>query len=209
MNLYLVGTFVLASLLLLITPGSDLLAVLGRGISQGRQAAIVTVIGYALGDVIHTTFAVIGLSALIYSSAILFQIVKYLGALYLIYLGVQAIWNKRQFKLASESGTIATGQILRQSILSSVLNPKTTLFFLAFLPQFIDVDAGNVQMQMLVLGAIFMVVGVFMYIPLAYFSGIVGMWIQTRKAFADKLRLITGSFFIGLGIRVAFSEKSS
>ena len=208
-NLYLVGTFILTSLVLLVTPGPDMLAMLGRGISQGRQAAIVTVIGYALGDLIHTTFAVIGLSAIIYSSAILFQIVKYLGALYLIYLGIQTIWHKRQFKLASESGTIETGKILRQSILSSLLNPRTTLFFLAFLPQFVDVNLGNSQMQMLALGAIFMMLGILAYFPLAYFSGIIGTWIQTRKAVADKLRLMTGSIFIGLGIRIAMPEKSS
>ncbi len=209
MDLYLVGTFILTSLLLFATPGPDMLAMLGRGISQGRQAAIVTVIGYALGDLIHTTFAVIGLSAIIYSSSILFQIVKYIGALYLIYLGIQTIRHRHQFKLSSESKKIKNGKILRESILSSVLNPKTTLFFLAFLPQFVDADAGNVQIQMLVLGAIFMMLGILAYFPLAYFSGLVGTWIQTRKAVADKLHLITGSIFIGLGIRIALPAKSS
>lgn len=209
MNLYSVGTFMLTSLLLLATPGPDMLAMLGRGISQGKQAAILTVVGYALGDMIHTIFAVIGLSAVIYSSAILFQIVKYIGALYLIYLGIQIIWHKRQFKLASKSRKIKNSTILKESILSSVLNPKTTLFFLAFLPQFIDMNAGNVQIQMLALGAIFMVLGILAYFPLAYFSGIIGTWIQTRKAIADKLHLITGSIFIGLGIRIALPAKSS
>lgn len=209
MNLYLVGTFILSSLLLLVTPGPDMLAMLGRGIGQGRQAAIVTVFGYALGDLIHTIFAVIGLSAIIYSSAILFQIIKYIGALYLIYLGIQTIRHKHQFKLSSESKKIKNGKILRESILSSVLNPKTTLFFLAFLPQFVDLTAGNVQMQMLILGAIFMMLGILAYFPLAYFSGIIGTWIQTRKAIADKLHLITGSIFIGLGIRIALPAKSS
>lgn len=203
MNFYSVGTFMLASLLLIVTPGPDMLAMLGRGIGQGRQAAIVTVFGYALGDLIHTTFAVIGLSAII------FQIVKYIGALYLIYLGIQTIRHKRQFKLASETRKIKNGKILRESILSSVLNPKTTLFFLAFLPQFVDVNLGNVQMQMLALGAIFMMLGILAYFPLAYFSGMVGTWIQNRKAIADKLHLVTGSIFMMLGIRIALPAKSS
>lgn len=209
MNLYLVGTFILTSLLLLATPGPDMLAMLGRGISQGKQAAMVTVVGYAIADLIHTTFAVIGLSAIIYSSAILFQIIKYIGALYLIYLGIQTIRHKRQFKLSSETRKIKNSKILRESIFSSVLNPRTTLFFLAFLPQFVDVNLGNVQMQTLILGAIFMTLGILAYFPLAYFSGIIGTWIQTRQAVADKLHLITGSIFIGLGIRIALPAKSS
>jgi threonine/homoserine/homoserine lactone efflux protein len=209
MNFYLISTFAVASLLLLATPGPDLLAVIGRGISQGRKAAMVTVVGYALGDVAHTTFAVVGLSALVRSSAIAFQLVKYVGALYLIYLGFQAIRNKRQFRIVSETESIETGVILRQSIISSILNPKTALFFLAFLPQFVDLNAGNTQLQMLILGVIFMLMGLLAYFPLAYFSGIVGRWLQTHQAIAEKVRWITGSIFMGLGIRAALPEKSS
>ena len=209
MNFYLISTFAVASLLLFATPGPDLLAVLGRGISQGRKAAMITVVGYALGDVAHTAFAVVGLSALIRSSAIAFQLVKYLGAVYLIYLGVQAIRNQRQFRIVSATERIETGVILRQSIISSILNPKTALFFLAFLPQFIDLNAGNTQLQMLILGVVFMLLGMLTYFPLAYFSGTVGRWIQTRQAIANKVRWITGSIFIGLGIRAALPEKSS
>lgn len=209
MSFYLIGTFTIASLLLLATPGPDLLAVLGRGISQGRQAAMVTVMGYALGDFVHTTFAVVGLSALIRSSAIAFMSVKYVGALYLIYLGIQAIWHKRQFRIIAENERIEAGKILRQSIISSILNPKTALFFLAFLPQFVDMKAGNPQLQMLILGAVFMMLGMLAYFPLAYFSGDLGRWIQTRQAIAVKVRWITGSIFIGLGVRAALPEKSS
>lgn len=164
--------------------------------------------GYALGDVFHTIFAVVGLSALIRSSAITFQIVKYLGVLYLIYLGIQAIRNKRQFRIVSENERIETATILRQSIISSILNPKTALFFLAFLPQFVDVTAGNVQFQMLILGAVFMSLGMLTYFPLAYFSGVLGRWIQSHQAIADRVRWIIGSIFIGLGIRAALPEKS-
>lgn len=208
-NFYLISAFAATSLILLATPGPDLLAMLGRGISQGRQAAIVAVVGYALGDIVHTTFAVVELSALVRSSAIAFQVVKYLGAMYLIYLGIQAIQNKQQFRIVSSHSTVETATILRQSVISSVLNPKTALFFLSFLPQFVDVDAGNVQMQMLVLGAVFTLLGMLIYFLLAYFSGVLERWIQGRQAVADKVRWITGSIFIGLGIRAALPEKSS
>lgn len=208
-SLDLISKFALASLLLLATPGPDFFAMLGRGISQGRQAATVAVVGYALGDFVHTIFAVVGLSALIQSSAIAFQTVKYLGALYLIYLGIQAIRNKHQFRIVSENERIETATILRQSIISSILNPKTALFFLAFLPQFVDVNAGNVWFQTLILGIVFMLLGMLTYFPLAYFSGVVGRWIQTRQAIVSRIRWVTGSIFIGLGLRAALAEKSS
>jgi threonine/homoserine/homoserine lactone efflux protein len=135
--------------------------------------------------------------------------VKYLGALYLIYLGIHAIRNKRQFRIDPQHGRVESATILRQSIISSVLNPKTALFFLAFLPQFVEVGAGNVQLQMLILGAVFMLLGMLTYFPLAYFSGTLGKCIQSHQAIADRVRWATGSIFIGLGIRAALPEKSS
>ena len=155
MNLYLLGTFAFAPLLLLMTPGPDLLTVIGRGIGQGRRAALVAVVGYALGDMIHTTFAVVGLSALIRASTIGFQVVKYTGAAYLIYLGIQAIRHKHQFTLHQQRDDVDLLVVLQQSIFGSVLNPKTALFFLAFLPQFVDLAKGHARIQMIVLGGVF------------------------------------------------------
>lgn len=203
MNWYLLGAFIIASLVLLITPGPNLLAVIGRGIGQGHRAALVAVMGYALGDMLNTAFAILGLSALIRSSAVAFQIVKYVGAVYLIFLGVQAIYRKQHWITRQHHGDAKPAIILRQSIVASVLNPKTALFFLAYLPQFVDVTKGNAGLQMIVLGSLFMCLGIIMYCPIACFAGNIGQWLQTKQTIADNLRWVTGSIFIMLGIRVA------
>jgi threonine/homoserine/homoserine lactone efflux protein len=203
MNWYLLGAFIIASLVLLATPGPNLLAVIGRGIGQGHRAALIAVIGYALGDILNTACAILGLSALIRSSAAWFQIVKYVGAVYLIFLGVQAIYHKQHWITRQHHGDAKPVIILRQSIVASVLNPKTALFFLAYLPQFVDVSKGNAGLQMIVLGSLFMFLGIIMYCPIAYFAGNIGQWLQTKQTIADNLRWVTGSIFIMLGIRVA------
>jgi threonine/homoserine/homoserine lactone efflux protein len=206
MNLHLLGTFVATSLILLITPGPNLFVVLGRGVSQGRQAAIVAVLGFALGDVIHTAFLVIGISTPIESSILLFQVVKYFGSIYLIYLGVQTVICKQQFQLISRHTCIKLRDILYQSIISNVLNPSTALFFLIFFPQFVDMEARNVKLQMLILGAIFVVLGIAIYLPIAYSSGVFGRWICMHKSIASKVRWLAGSIFIGLGRVLKFWE---
>ena len=208
MNLNLLIAFVVASLALLATPGPDLLAVIGRGVGQGRYAAIVTVIGYALGDAIQTTFAILGLSALIRSSAIAFEIVKYIGAIYLVFLGIQEIRHKQSRMVKKSKEIISPAVVLRQSIVASILNPKTALFFLAFLPQFVDVTKGNIKVQLFILGIVFMVLGIVAYAPIAYFAGSIGHWLQTKQKIVENLRWVTGSIFILLGLRVAFLKQS-
>lgn len=210
MNPTLWAAFIIAALVLLLTPGPDLLAVIGRGIGQGRSAAFLAVIGYALGDVLHTVFAVVGLSAVIQSSAVAFHLVKYAGALYLVYLGIKTIRDRGLFDRATQTArpTEPAVHVLRQSIVASVLNPKTTLFFLAFLPQFVDVSRGQTAVQLLTLGATFMVLGIVLYCPIAYCAGSLGQWLHTKQRLAHKLRWVTGSIFIGLGLRVVLPERS-
>lgn len=133
--------------------------------------------------------------------------IKYVGALYLFYLGVRAFRTHGQFELSAE-GTpeINSVAILRQSVISCVLNPKTALFFLAFLPQFIDVNAGHLQLQILARGLMFTSLGFATYLPIAYFSGAVGRWLQQREAIAGKVRYVTAGVFFALGIWAAFPE---
>lgn len=209
MNVHQISAFIVASLLLLITPGPNLFVVLGRGISQGREAAIVAVFGFAVGDVVHTTFVVVGLSTLIESSIILFQIVKYFGSFYLIYLGVQAVSHQHSLQFASRQACVKLREILHQSAISNALNPSTALFFLVFFPQFINVEAGNFKIQTLILGVVFTVLGIVIYLPIAYFSGTFGKWLCAHTFVANKVHWMTGAILIGLGIWAGISENIS
>ena len=208
MSLNLVCGYIIASLILLITPGPNLLAVVGRGLGQGRSAAVITVLGYALGDMIQTILAVMGLSVIVRTSAYAFNVIKMAGAAYLIYLGLMSLFCRSKSVNNGMKKKTVPIVILRQSILASLLNPKTALFFLAFLPQFVNVSAGHVDLQMLFLGFIFMLLGIVTYLPIAWFSGIVGRLFMDGKA-ASKMKFITGGIFIFLGIRVALLKSNN
>lgn len=206
LSLTTIVVFATASLLLTITPGPDIIYVITCGIGQGRRAAFFAALGFSSGVIIHTTFAVVGLSAIIRSSALAFQIVKYAGAAYLIYLGIKALTSKNNFLLQEQQGNAPSRAIFWQSVLANVLNPKVALFFLAFLPQFVNFSSGNVAVQMLLLGGIFMLLSFTVFSLVGYFAGSIGYWLRRNHWLADKLHWLTGSVFIGLGVRVALPE---
>ncbi len=205
LSLTTIVVFATASLLLAITPGPDIIYVITCGIGQGRRTALFAALGFSSGVIFHTTFAVVGLSAIIRSSALAFQIVKYVGAAYLIYLGIKALTSKNNF-LLTEQGHAASRAIFWQSVLANVLNPKVALFFLAFFPQFVNFRSGNVAVQMLLLGGIFMLLSFTVFSLVGYFAGSIGNWLRRNPRLADKLHWLTGSVFIGLGVRVALPE---
>ncbi len=201
--------FLTASLALIATPGPDLIYVVTRGVAQGRRAALVSACGVCSGLVVHTSFAAIGLSALLARSAVAFSVVKYAGAAYLIYLGIKALLSRESLVATGEAAPVASR--LRgdfwQGVASNVLNPKVALFFLAFLPQFVGAGAGNAAVQMLVLGSIFALLGLVFLSFVAFFSGALGDWIGGRPNVAVALRWLTGSVLIGLGLRLALPER--
>lgn len=199
--------FALSSLLLMTTPAPDMIPVITRGVSQGRRAAFLTVLGYSLGDFTHALFAVVGLSTLLLSSALAFKIVKYAGAGYFIYLGIKILLSRAEFSLDLQQKKLEPQELVWQGYLSNLLNPEATLFFLAFLPQFVNVAAGNVTLQIMTLGLIFTLIGFSVYCLLAHFSGSVGLWLSSKRFIASKLRYLTGSIFIIFGIRVALKEE--
>jgi threonine/homoserine/homoserine lactone efflux protein len=192
--------FCLTASLLIMTPGPNFIYVLTRGTTQGRRAALLSVLGLGVGVLIHTTLACIGISALIRSSYLVFQLLKYLGSLYLISVGLKTL--RASETLASNlPRTPTTGpHILSQSILTSLTNPKTMLFFLSFLPQFVTHPSGNSTSQLFLLGGIYMLLTIMLYGLLAYFSGSIGQWLHKRTTNVSRLRWITGSSFIGLGV---------
>ena len=199
--------FFAASWVLIITPGPDMIYVITRGISQGRKAGMISAIGVTLGILVHTIFAACGLAIILRTSALAFFAVKFAGAGYLIYLGVKTFKEKSDFEFSKDRPKDGIRKIFVQGILSNVLNPKIALFFLAFLPQFVNPEHGSASIQMVYLGLMFALFGIVFLILLGYFSGGVGLWFSNKQNFAEKLRWFTGSVLIALGLRLAFMER--
>lgn len=203
-----IGLFLVASAVLTIAPGPDIVYVLTRGIAQGTRAGVAAALGFASGCIFHTVLAAVGIAALIRSSPVAFDIVRYAGAAYLVYIGVQALRHRSSFSIegARDERTLAT--IYRQSVIGNMLNPKVTLFFLAFLPQFVDASAGHVGWQMAMLGAIFMLQTIVIFGAVAIFSGWIGDWVRRKPAIGERLNVFAGITFIALGIRVALPDMA-
>ena len=198
--------FTAASLLLIFTPGPDIIYVMTRGIAQGRRSALAAAAGFAVGNFAHTFFAIAGLSALLMSSAIAFQAVKYAGAAYLAYLGVRMIMSASALAPGTEAAPLRHWTIFRQSILANVLNPKVAVFFLAFFPQFVDPAHGSVAVQMLVLGTLFVLLTLLCFGIVGICSGMIGRWLQRKPAIGGRLGQAAGSILILLGLRLAWPE---
>jgi threonine/homoserine/homoserine lactone efflux protein len=200
--------FALAALLLNVTPGNDMLYVIARSSGQGIKAGIISALGIGAGCVVHILAAVAGLSVIITRSAVAFSIIKYVGAAYLVYLGVRSVLNKRnKLRIHKNIQQLSYQKIFWQGFLTNVLNPKVALFFLAFLPQFINVHGGNVGWQILFLGTWFDAGGTLVNILVALLFGKIGEWLSGSPAFVQWQQRITGFILIGLGIKVALSSK--
>ena len=198
------GLFVLASVALLLTPGPAVLYIVTRSLTQGRLAGIVSMLGIQTATLVHVTAAVLGLSALLMSSALAFAVVKYVGAAYLIWLGLRAIFARDRVAAA----TVAPRSLARlyfDGVVVNLLNPKTALFFLAFLPQFVEPGKGSIGLQLLALGLIFTGLAVASDGLFALLAGTAGAWIRRSRTFLQLERYVTGSIFIGLGLTTALS----
>ncbi len=199
--------FAFTSLLLNVTPGNDMLYVIARSTSQGSNAGIVSSLGVMAGCMVHMLAAAAGLSAIIAKSATAFDIIKYIGAAYLIYLGVQSLLEKNNsLKINFVVPKLSYQKIFWQGVITNVLNPKVALFFLAFLPQFINVKEGNSAMQILFLGIWFDIGGTIVNIIVSLLFGKIGKWMQKSSSFIQWQKRITGSILIALGIKVALSS---
>lgn len=196
--------FVGASLALLLLPGPAVLYIVARSVSQGRGAGVVSALGVGLGSMCHVVAAALGLSALLMSSALAFQVVKYLGAAYLIYLGIRTLRSREALLIESE-GPRPWRRIFSQGIVVNVLNPKTALFFLAFLPQFVHVNAGNVTLQIILLGLLFTSLGICTDTLYALLSGTIGGWLRGNLRVLRAQRYFAGGTYITLGIATALS----
>ncbi len=201
-----IALFLAASALLAVAPGPDIVYVLTRAITQGPKAGLAATFGFATGCIFHTVLAAVGVAALIRSSDLAFNAVRYAGAAYLVWIGIQALRHRSSFSMEGASDKRALGVIFRQSVIGNMLNPKVTLFFLAFLPQFVDAGAGRIGAQMALLGAIFMAQTVVIFGAVALFSGWLGAWMRAKPAIGERLNIFAGVTFIALGVRVALPD---
>lgn len=200
-----IGLFLLAALVLLLIPGPAVLNIVTCSAAHGRRAGLICVLGTHSATLIHVAAAAAGLSALLVSSALALSTLKYVGAAYLVYLGIQALLAKDGNEHASAPSPKGSGELFAQGFWVNLLNPKTALFFFAFLPQFLDPARGSAAMQILVFGALFVALGFCTDGAYALLAGSVGHWIRGDARFRRARRVVTGSIYIGLGLTAAFA----
>jgi len=201
------GFFLVAGILLNLTPGPDTAYILGRSIAQGREAGVASAFGICVGSIFHTCAAALGLSAILATSALAFGAIKLLGGAYLIFLGIKMIFDRRRhLNLPSNFRRRTTTAAFRQGVFTNVLNPKVALFFLAFLPQFID-PASNIKvLAFLMLGFTFVTTGTIWCLILAWFASALSNRLRTNETVAQWLNRTAGALFVFLGLRLATAK---
>ncbi len=190
-----------------LIPGPATLLTVARAMSSGTKVGIATGVGIAAGDLVHTLMAIAGISAIIAASAVLFSIIKYLGAAYLIYLGVRAILEKGTTKLIADRLPISASKAFRQAVLAEMLNPKTALFFLAFLPQFVQPENGAVVLQLTIFGVVFVLLGIGSTFVYAASAGHLGLFLRRNPIVLKWQGKAVGSVYCALGLRLAMEEN--
>jgi threonine/homoserine/homoserine lactone efflux protein len=200
------GLFVAAALVLLITPGPAVLYIVARSIDQGRRAGLVSMLGVHAGTLVHVAAAAAGLSALLAASAMAFSVVKYLGAAYLVFLGVRRLLDRTTSVTSRRPERRHLRRAFLDGVVVNVLNPKTALFFLAFLPQFVTTARGDVGVQVLGLGLLFVGLGVITDGLYAVGAGTAAHWLRGNPQFVRSERWVSGSMYIGLGVAAAFTS---
>ncbi|MGC5325070.1 LysE family translocator [Brevibacillus sp. SYSU BS000544] len=198
--------FIGASILLILAPGPDLLFTLTQGMTNGRRAGISTALGLSLGNIVHTLAAILGLSLIIKTSALAFTIFKILGAGYLFYLTYQVIKHRKDPIEVSTEPTAQTKGLFLRGFLMNVLNPKVAIFFLTFLPQFINYQAGNVPLQLTVLGSIFILLTAIIFSLFGYFAGMIRDRFLAKPRFSEYLNMAAAIIFVCLGIKLLSSR---
>lgn len=201
-----VSLFIAATLLLAITPGQDFIYVMIRSISQGARAGIIAIFGLMIGVLFHTLTAATGVAAILLTSSYAFLVLKLVGAAYLIYIGIQAFRQKGNLDINKPRAKASDLKLFKEGILSSTLNPKLAIFFMAFLPQFVSRGA-DAFLQMLLLGLLFAVLSLPILVTVAVLSSKFGDFITGNENVAQVIGKITGVVLIGLGIRLAMVEK--
>lgn len=200
--------FVLVVLTLFVIPGPAVMLTLAQSISGGKRNGIFTGLGIAVGDLIHTMASVLGLSAILMTSAFAFEIVKYLGAAYLLFLGIRALIEKsKKLSVPTPEDHTVSRRSFTQAIVTEVLNPKTALFFLAFLPQFTRPEEGSIITQLLILGLTFVLLSILYTTFIAMVAGSVSQWLSENQTFSRWQGKVIGVVYVGLGVHMALQSQ--
>jgi len=201
--------FLVTCIILVMTPGPDTLYVLAHSLGQGRRAGVISAFGICSGFLVHTGAAAIGLSAILMTSGLAFTLVKYAGAGYLIYIGIRTLSARTTVHAVSLATAKAHRRLFAQGFLTNVLNPKVALFFLAFIPQFIDPMCSAVASQVIVYGLIDMGMCLVWLCGIALIAGSARHWLVHQRTFWRTQRWFTGGILIFLGIRLFLAESTS
>lgn len=203
-----ISLFIASGILLNIMPGPDTLYIVGRSISQGRKAGMLSVLGISSGCLVHTLAAAFGLSAILAASASAFIVVKFAGAAYLAYLGVRMLLDRTTASAgpASRFPPQSSWVIYRQGVLTNVLNPKVALFFLSFLPQFVDPSSNAKIGAFLFLGAVFIFNGTIWCLIVAWFAAMISHGLREHSSAGSIIKRATGALFVGLGLKLAVGK---
>ena len=199
--------FSFATLLVVIAPGPGMLFVISRGLANGRKAGVISALGTSTGIAVHILAAAFGLSLIIYATEVGFQIMKWAGGLYLLFLAWKAFTHRQGLLIDSDKSDTSHTSMFWQGILVNALNPKIALFFMAFIPQFVNPASWSVPVQTIVLGSIFMVFTVIIFIVYGVSASMIRKWVIEWPRVHKIIDWTTGSLFVFLGIRLALSNR--
>lgn len=200
--------FILASLVLIATPGQDMVLVMSRSVTLGSVAGIVTAAGVSTGAVGHAALAALGLGALLRTSELAFLIFKFAGAAYLVYLGVQMLRAPARTLTAEQAPAVSSARLFAEGAICNLSNPKVALFYFAFLPQFVRPDVAHPTFTLLILGLVIAILAFLVKGAVGYFGGVLSAWLQRRPAVVGWIHRVSGVMLIGLGIRLAFERPT-
>ncbi|WP_126600380.1 LysE family translocator [Dictyobacter aurantiacus] len=202
-----ISLLLVTTIVICIIPGPDMLYIIARSTGQGRSSGIVSCLGIATGGVLQTTAVALGLSGLFLAVPVAYEVIKFAGALYLIYLGVRTLLSREEMLAGTGSERTGLLRAFFQGALTTLLNPKVAFFYLAFLPQFVDPARGAVPLQLLLLGLLFNLVSLSIDSSISLLASALGIWLKRHVGAAKIIQKLTGGILVGLGVRLAFSSR--